>query len=134
MNTALKLAVTTVLTALPLITAAADTDKSYAEPRTDTYSQRELLKNWALCACLAAVTKDPATRDDIGATASAYLEFGRQRIEAYDELRQLARKWAGKRYGGSIPSEFNTMKCIDMYHSHELNQLVARLAPKALRK
>ena len=130
MDIALKLAAAAALTILPFAASAADAEKPYSQPMTETYSQRELLKNWALCACLAFVTKDAATRDDIGATASGYLEYGRQPIGAYDELRTLAKKWTEKRYGGSIPSEFNTMKCIDMYHSRELDKLVAKLEKK----
>ena len=130
MDTSLKLAAVAALTILPFTVGATSAEKSYPEPSTETYSQRELLKNWALCACLAAVTKDAATRADIGATASAYLQFGQQPIEAYHELQKLAKKWAAKEYSGSIPSEFNTMKCIDMYHSRELDKLVTKLEKK----
>lgn len=97
---------------------------------TSTYSQKDLLKNWALSACLATVTKDAATKADASATASAYLEFGRQGVEAYDELRKLVAAYAARRYAGSIAGEFNTMKCIDMLHSTELDKLTTRLAPR----
>jgi len=86
-----------------------------------------LLKNWALSACLAISSKDAGAKADANATASAYMEFGRQRIEAYEELRKLAEKYATLRYSGSIPSEFNTMKCIDLFHSGELDRLVTKL-------
>ncbi|MET3134041.1 hypothetical protein AAKU55_004335 [Oxalobacteraceae bacterium GrIS 1.11] len=99
----------------------------HLKPMTESYSQRNLLKNWALSACLAINAKDAATKADASATASAYMEFGRQRIEAYDELRKLAEKYATLSYSGSIPSEFNTMKCIDLFHSGELDRLVTKL-------
>ena len=95
---------------------------------TEKYSQKTLLKNWALSVCLAKVSKDTCTREDANATASAYLEFGRQPIEAYDALRELAEQYANRKYGGSIKSEFNTMKCIDLFHSKELDNLTSKLS------
>lgn len=95
---------------------------------TETYSQKDLLKNWALSACLAITASDEKAKADANATAGAYMEFGHQGTEAYDALRALAEKYAARHYGGSVPSEFNTMKCIDLYHSAELSKLTAKLA------
>lgn len=97
---------------------------------TDRRSQKTLLKNWVFCVCLANVSKDSNTREDANSTASAYLEYGRQPIEAYDALRELAEQYANKKYGGSIKSEFNTMKCIDLFHSKELDKLTEKLSGK----
>lgn len=99
-------------------------------PQTSTYSQKTLLKNWALSICLAQVTQDERTAKDAGSTASAYMEFGKQDLVVYDELRTLVTKYVARRYSGSVPSEFNTMKCIDLFHSKELD----RLTTKAVRK
>lgn len=97
-------------------------------PMTASYSQKDLLKNWALSTCLATVATDPALRADANATASAYMEFGHQAPEAYAALRELAESYAARRYSGSVEGRFDTMKCIDLFHSRELNSLVARLA------
>ncbi len=94
---------------------------------TETYSQEILLKNWALSICLAAIAANEQDRNDANATASAYLEFGKQQTEAYDSLRSLAKQYASKKYGSSVGSELNTMKCIDLFHSHELNSLVQKI-------
>ena len=102
----------------------------YSPGVADRYSQKTLLKNWAFCVCLAAVSKDSNTKEDANSTASAYLEFGRQSIEAYNALRELAEQYANKKYGGSIKSEFNTMKCIDLFHSEELDKLAEKLSGK----
>ena len=112
-----------LLAALALPACATDTS-SEAMPQTANYSQRELLMNWALSACLATIAKSPADRDDANATASAYLEFGNQPIEAYEALGKLTKRYAERTYSGSIASEFNTMKCIDLYHSEALEGLV----------
>ena len=97
-------------------------------PATATYSQRDLLKNWALSACLAKMATDEGARADANATASAYMEFGRQGVEAYDALRKLVDQYAARRYVGSVEGKFNTMKCIDLFHSRALNRLAATLA------
>jgi hypothetical protein len=96
------------------------------------YSQRTLLKNWALSVCLAKVSKDEWHREDANASAGAYLEFGRQPIEAYEELRDLASKYAARTYSSSnsAEAELNTMKCIDLFHSEELNALATQWVKK----
>ena len=103
------------------------TEASYSRSPIENYSQKTLLKNWALSVCLASIAKDPASKEDAGATASAYLEFGKQQIEAYDQLRKLVHQYVSRKYGGSIQSEFNTMKCIDLFHSKELDRLTTKL-------
>lgn len=98
-----------------------------APPEIEKYPQRTLLKNWALCRCLAQATTDPATRDDADATAAAYLEFGKQPIEAYEALSKLVDRYAKLKYGGSTNSTYNTMKCVDLFHSKELDALTGKL-------
>ena len=101
-----------------------------AQSMTERYSQKDLLENWALSVCLATVAEDAVTKADADATASAYMEYGRQDIEAYDQLRKLVERFTAQQYGGSIPSRFNTMKCIDLFHSKELDKLTGRLTRK----
>lgn len=109
--------------------AARKTDPARdGAPMTASYSQKDLLKNWALSTCLATVATDPALRADANATASAYMEFGHQAPEAYAALRELAENYAARRYSGSVEGRFDTMKCIDLFHSRELNSLATRLA------
>jgi hypothetical protein len=98
------------------------------ESETAKYSQKTLLKNWALSRCLAVVYADPTTKNDANATASAYLEYGKVSIEAYDELSALVNNYAKRSYGGSIKSDYNTMKCIDMFQSKELDRLANKLS------
>ena len=96
----------------------------YSLPRTQTYSDKDMLKNWALSRCVAAIAKDETARDDAYATAGAYFEFAAYSLETYGKINEIVSRYVRKKYGGSIPSEFNTMKCIDMYHGKELDELV----------
>ena len=92
-----------------------------------SYSQKMLLKNWALSRCLAEVYSDENTKADASATAGAYFEFGTLPVEDYDTVKTLVIEFSKKKYGGSVKSEFNTMKCIDLFHSTELDALVTKL-------
>jgi len=123
----MKFVVVAAIAVVLSIPAMAEDAATYATPMTDKYSQKELMKNWALSSCFYAIAKDLKTKEDASDTASAYAEFGHSQLQAYQELEKLVNKFVAKKYGGSIPSEFNTMKCIDLYHSKELDQLVTKL-------
>lgn len=90
-------------------------------------AQKMLMKNWALSICFARIAHDQATKADAGLTASAYLENSQQDLEDFDKIDKLVDKYLAMKYGGSVPSNYNTMKCIDLFHSTELDHLVSRL-------
>ena len=58
-------------------------------PQTSQYSQKTLLKNWALSICLSQAARDERTAKDAASTAGAYMEFGRQDLVVYEEIRAL---------------------------------------------
>jgi hypothetical protein len=91
-------------------------------------SQKALLKDWALARCLAVVYEDGATKADANATAGAYLERGTLPFEAYEAIERLIEQYAKRSYSGMSKSSFNTMKCIDLFHSAELERLASKLA------
>lgn len=97
---------------------------------TGTYPPETILRNYALSTCLADAFKDAELRKDASATAAGYLEFGTGPIEAYTEATLMGREFLKKSYEGKAPVEFNTMKCIDFYHSAELDKLVDRYISK----
>ncbi len=99
-----------------------------AQGRTGTYSQKVLLKNWALARCLGQVYGNESVQKDANATASAYLEFGKQPMSAYTQIATLVDDYVHRQIGGSIPAQFNTMKCIDLYHSGALDTLTTALS------
>jgi hypothetical protein len=107
----------------------------YMTPHTAKYSQKELLKNWTLSVCFAIFTKNDKNGRDAGETAASYLEFGKQDLDAYDKLRTLAKKYVNLKYstiGPDFSSELNTMKCIDLFHSKELDDLANQLSKKKI--
>jgi len=116
--------------ALALAIVASLITSAWAEEQyspTQRFSQTELLKNWALTPCLANIMTDEKDKKDALKSASAYFEFSRLPVEDFVQLRELALDYAGRKYGGSIPGDFNTMKCVDLFYSDDLNNLVAKL-------
>jgi hypothetical protein len=98
------------------------------ESATQSYSQTVLLKNWVLSRCLAKATPSKPAKDDAQLTASAYLEFGNLPIEAYDEGESLVDQYLKRHYSGVINGNYNTMKCIDLFHGKELDALARKYA------
>ena len=87
-------------------------------------TQAMLLKKWALSRCLAKAGADSPAGDDAAKTAAAYLERGATGIETYEKLDALADNYLKHEYAGSVKSNYNTMKCLDLYDSEELDKLV----------
>ncbi|MDR0564916.1 MAG: type VI secretion system amidase immunity protein Tai4 [Azoarcus sp.] len=94
------------------------------------YSQRNITKNYALFSCLFTILKDEEMRSDAASCSSANLQMGVLEFEDYPILDKFSESFIKKKYGGRNPSKFNTMKCIDLYYSPELERLVTRLLSK----
>lgn len=97
-------------------------------PATARYSHKSLLKNWALSRCLGQAYGVKTVEEDAYRTAGAYFEFSRLPVERFDSLSALVEKYLRADYRGSIEGSYNTMKCIDLFHSRELDRLSERLA------
>lgn len=90
----------------------------------------ETFKDMALSTCVArAYAAAPKVKSDGEAAASGYLEFGDFDVERGGEpLAALINRYLDRRYGSfQGPSvKLNMMKCIDLYHSDELDALGRR--------
>jgi hypothetical protein len=75
-----------VFTTLGVVMFVLAHQASAEESVASKYTQKILLKNWALSRCLGQVYADDKTKEDANASAGAYLEFGRQPVAAYDAL------------------------------------------------
>ena len=80
--------------------------------------------NWALSRCIGKAAKDERDRSDAFASAGGYLEQGELGIEIYEEMSKLVDLYLAKTYGSVVGSDLNTMKCIDLYSSEELDTVV----------
>lgn len=96
----------------------------YAEESVK-YAPTEYFKNYALSSCIADGFKSIETKSDATAAASGYLELGNYPLEAHTEATLLGRKYLKKKYTSITGSNLILMKCIDFYHSKEL-ELIAK--------
>jgi Type VI secretion system (T6SS), amidase immunity protein len=94
---------------------------------TSPQAQKNQMKKWALSICFARITSDEQTKKDAGATARAYLENSSQDVEDFAQIGKLIDQFLARPYAGSDKGSYQTMKCIDLFHSKELAQLTAKL-------
>lgn len=86
------------------------------------YTPVEYLKNYALASCLA----DGYKSADAVAAANGYLELGSLDIDAYNAAAALGRQFLAREYASRSGEKLTLMKCIDLFHSPELEALVGR--------
>jgi hypothetical protein len=90
------------------------------------YSPNQYLKNFALSTCIADGYKSDEVVKDSSAAAGGYLELGRLPFEAYEEAAALGKKFLAKDYQSISGDKLTLMKCIDFFHSKELDQLAKK--------
>lgn len=90
------------------------------------YSPIQYLKNFALSTCVADGYKSDEVMKDSTAAAGGYLELGGLPFEAYEEAASLGRKFLAKEYQSKSGEKLTLMKCIDFFHSKELDQLAKK--------
>jgi hypothetical protein len=96
----------------------------------ENYTPVQYLKNYALSACIADGYQTKEVVDDAVAAANGYKELGSLDIDAYNEVAILSHQFLIKKYPSQSGEKLTLMKCIDFYHSKELEQLVHKYAKK----
>ena len=114
--------------ALAYSVAAAPVD--VGRPVVRKSSQAELLRDYALARCLSQAFPGSPLAPDANASAAGYLERGRVSADAYAEVVKLADEFLARKYPSLSGQALQTMKCIDLFHSSELDRVVGRYAPK----
>jgi hypothetical protein len=110
--------------ATPSIVGAEDTDVAVH------YSAAEYLRNFALSVCISDGYKSEEVVKDSLAAAGGYLELGGFPIEAYEEAEALGKTFLAKDYKSKRGETLTLMKCIDFFHSKELEQLIKKYNKK----
>lgn len=68
--------------------------------------------------------------DEATAAAKGYKELGSLDIDAYNEALALTPEFLSKEYLSERGKKLTLMKCIDLYHSKELDRLARKYAKK----
>jgi hypothetical protein len=118
-----------MVAAIAVVLAPLLADAKDANVRVE-YSPIQYLKNFALSTCIADGYKSDDVVKDSNAAAGGYLELGSFPFEAYEEAASLGKKFLAKDYQGKSGEQITLMKCIDLFHSKELDQLAKRYGKK----
>lgn len=90
------------------------------------YTPTEYLKNYALSTCLAYGFNSKEVIEEAAAAARAYTEFGSLPLDAYTETAVAGKKFLTKKYISQYGYKLTVMKCIDFYHSKELEMIIKK--------
>ena len=83
------------------------------------------LKDWALSRCIGKAAGAPF-RADAFASAGALLERADSDVAVFNRMDALVDRALASRRSGSVPSRYETLKCLEMYHGGELDRIVRR--------
>jgi Type VI secretion system (T6SS), amidase immunity protein len=118
-----------VFVALAFLAMPSNVDAKDIDVRVQ-YSSIQYLKNFALSVCISDGYKSEEVVKDSLHAAGGYLELGSFPIEAYEEAQALGKRFLAKEYKGLNGEKLTLMKCIDLFHSKELDQLAKKYDKK----
>lgn len=119
MKSRLKILIALSVLAAPQIAAAQDAGRH-------AYSPAQYLKNFALSACIAEGYGAEEVKKDGNAAAGGYLELGSLPFAAHEEAAALGKRFLARDYRGKSGEKLTLMKCIDLFHSEELDRLARK--------
>lgn len=112
--------------ALTIFSAACYADASTRK----YYTPAQYLKNYALSFCIADGYQSKEVVNDAMAAANGYKELGSLDIDAYNAVAILIPKFLSKNYLSQSGEKLTVMKCIDFFHSNELDRLAREYATR----
>lgn len=81
--------------------------------------QETMYNNWLVSRCIGKSTDSEKTREDAFRSASAYLEFSKLPIDAFDKGEELVSQTLQKHSQGSVKGSYHTMECLSLPQSAE---------------
>jgi hypothetical protein len=119
-----------VAAAIALVAVSSLADAKDADTRVP-YSPAQYLKNFALSVCIANGFESDEVVKEGNAAASGYLELGGLPMAAYDQAASLGKTFLAREYRSIHPgAKLTLMKCIDFFHSRELDRLAKKYSTK----
>ncbi len=91
------------------------------KPIAENKSGEYYFKNYAMSTCISDGYQSQEVVSDAAAAARGYLEFGNLPLEAHTEATLLGRDFLKKEYHSKSGASLILMKCLDFYHSEELD-------------
>jgi hypothetical protein len=120
--------VTKVISAMCFSLALVTTNCHGETTTRKYYTPVQYLKNYALSSCIADGYQSKEVVNDAVAAANGYKELGSLDIDAYNEAAALGKVFLSKHYMSQSGDNLVIMKCIDFFHSKELDRLARKYA------
>ncbi|CAI0708057.1 Uncharacterised protein [Serratia entomophila] len=95
----------------------------FAETSVDSLPQETLYKNWLISRCLGKFTDSENTRKDAFRSASAYLEFSKLPLSAFEEGEILVERYLKQERQGSTAGSYHTLECLALSQSKEAHNI-----------
>ena len=94
------------------------------------YTPEQYIKNYALSTCISQGYRSKEVKNDAAAAARGYLEFGDYSLAAHTAVRKLGEEYLAKHYTSQSGEPMVLAKCVDLYHSKDLDKLIKRFKGK----
>lgn len=101
-----------------------------AQSTGNKYTPIQYFKNYALSTCIADGFQSDEVVKDAAAAARGYLELGDLPLEAHTQATLLGRKFLSVEYKSMTGEKLTLMKCLDFYHSKDLDRLAKKYVGK----
>jgi len=87
--------------------------------KIENLSQEAIYSNWLVSRCLGKATDSEKTREDAFRSASAYLEFSKLPLDAFNKGEELVSQSLQKHAQGSVKGSYHTLECLSLPQSAE---------------
>ncbi|HGM5453915.1 T6SS amidase immunity protein Tai4 family protein [Serratia marcescens] len=94
--------------------------------KIENLPQSEIYENWLVSRCIGKSTDSEKTKQDAFRSASAYLEFSKLPMDAFEQGEKLAEQYANKNSQGSVKGSYHTLDCLSLQNSSEAKAIFER--------
>ncbi|ASM17336.1 T6SS amidase immunity protein Tai4 family protein [Serratia marcescens] len=96
---------------------------AFAETSVDSLPQETLYKNWLISRCLGKFTDSENTRKDAFRSASAYLEFSKLPLSAFEEGEKLVESYLTQERQAATTDSYHTLECLALSQSKDAHKI-----------
>ncbi len=91
-------------------------------------------ENYAILSCIGMTfDQSESLVNDVNSALNGYMQKGHMPLEAYEELRELAKVWMNKDYPRKSGGQVHSAKCMDFFRSEEFQSIYNKYDPCELR-
>ncbi|WP_312457730.1 T6SS amidase immunity protein Tai4 family protein [Pseudescherichia sp.] len=92
-------------------------------PEVNSFSQQQIFSNWVQNRCIGKIADSESLKNDAKVSASAWLEASNLSAELFEEAEKNIDNQLVERIGGSLPGEYQVLKCTLIANSNAINKI-----------